>query len=361
MPTMGRPLLGCCLTLLLVGCGSEVPIREDAQLVYPLLETTPVPSGDDAADDPAIWLHPTDASASLIFGTDKRSGLAVYDLSGKEVQFLRRGRLNNVDVRGGIALGGGLSTLAVASNRSGDAIDVFTVSEEGLVSFALEVPLSFADPYGICMGVDESGGAHVFVNSSDAEYQHWHLNPDGLLQPRLEGAWELDSKPEGCVVDHATWTLYLGEEEQGVWAMPADAARANEIRLFDGIASGHLTADVEGMDVYSGSAGERYLIVSSQGDSSFAVYDLVRNDGYIGSFKLVADAQAGVDGVEDTDGLAVTDAALSDRLPRGLLVVQDGINESPAANQNFKLVSWEDVERALGLSPLASAEAPEDR
>ena len=348
-------LFAACSALLLAACGGGAPVREDARIVHPLLETTPVPSDDDAADDPAIWLHPTEPAASLILGTDKRSGLAVYDLSGNQTQFLERGRLNNVDLRGGIALDGVMATLAVATNRSSGSMDVFRISGEGRVSFALEVPLNLAEPYGICMGVDDSGGAHVFVNSTDAEYQHWRLNPGGRLQPRLEGAWNLDSQPEGCAVDDAAWTLYLGEEEHGIWRMPADAARAGEIRLLDAIASGRLTADVEGMDVYRGPAGEHYLVASSQGDNSFAVYDLARNNGnngndsYAGSFALAADEQAGIDGVEETDGLAVTAAALNDSFPRGLLVVQDGINESPAANQNFKLVSWADVERALGL------------
>ncbi len=349
------PLLAACGALLLSACGGEAPVRGDARIVHPLLETTPVPSGGDAADDPAIWPHPAEPAASLILGTDKRSGLAVYDLNGNQTQFLARGRLNNVDLRGGIALDGALATLAVATNRSSGSMDVFRISGEGRASFALEVPLNLAEPYGICMGADESGAAHVFVNSTDGQYQHWRLNPGGRLQPRLEGAWNLASQPEGCAVDDAAWTLYLGEEERGIWLMPADAARAGEIRLFDAIASGRLAADVEGMDVYRGPGGEHYLIVSSQGDHSFAVYDLARDDSdnrYAGSFTLAAggqDGQGGVDGVEETDGLAVTSAALNNSFPRGLLVVQDGINESPAANQNFKLVSWADVERALGL------------
>ena len=40
------------------------------------VETDPVPSSGDAADDPAIWVHPTDPSLSTVIGTDKNSGLA---------------------------------------------------------------------------------------------------------------------------------------------------------------------------------------------------------------------------------------------------------------------------------------------
>ena len=45
-------------------------------------------SSADAADDAAIWIHPTDPSQSTIIGTDKSDdghGLVVYDLSGREL------------------------------------------------------------------------------------------------------------------------------------------------------------------------------------------------------------------------------------------------------------------------------------
>ncbi len=67
--------------------------------VQATVETEPVPSSGDAADDAAIWGHPADSSLSLIIGTDKDSGLAAYDLAGVQVQFLADGELNNVDVR----------------------------------------------------------------------------------------------------------------------------------------------------------------------------------------------------------------------------------------------------------------------
>ena len=46
-------------------------------------ETQPVPSSGDAADDPAIWANASDPSQSLIVGTDKKSGLHLYDMQGK--------------------------------------------------------------------------------------------------------------------------------------------------------------------------------------------------------------------------------------------------------------------------------------
>ena len=65
------------------------------------VETEPVPSKDDAADDPCVWIYPTAPSRSTIIGTDKKDGLAVYDLAGHTLQYLPDGRLNNVDIRVG--------------------------------------------------------------------------------------------------------------------------------------------------------------------------------------------------------------------------------------------------------------------
>ncbi|MGA0933745.1 MAG: phytase [Pseudohongiellaceae bacterium] len=341
-----------CLTLLLVllaACENPYFIRQDAAIVYPVLETTPVASADDAADDPAIWIHPVDVSRSLILGTDKQRGLAVYNLQGEQVQFLERGRLNNVDLRPGVRTENGLVTLAVATNRTDISLDIFRISDTGSVSFLMAVPLSMVDPYGVCMGLDGNGGAHVFANSREFEYEHWHLNPGNRLAPELVASWHLASGPEGCAVDDLTQTLYLGEEEYGVWMMPADGRRAGEMTVLEENAAGHLVADVEGMDVYRSDRGELYLIVSSQGDNSYAVYDLNDNHAYKGSFRIADTPDGRIDGVQETDGLSVTSRPLGTAFPRGMLVVQDGYNDLPSEHQNFKLVSWQAIAAALSL------------
>ena len=60
---------------------------------------------------------------------------------------------------------------------------------------------------------------------------------------------------------------------------------------------------------------------------------------YVAKFRIVPDYARGIDGVSETDGLAVSTAALTG-YPKGVLVVQDGRNRAPAAPQNFKLVDW---------------------
>jgi hypothetical protein len=53
--------------------------------------TEPVPSGGDAADDPAIWVHPDDPARSLVLGTDKKGGLHAYSLDGRQRQLVSPG------------------------------------------------------------------------------------------------------------------------------------------------------------------------------------------------------------------------------------------------------------------------------
>jgi hypothetical protein len=77
------------------------------------VETTVVLHSGDAADDPCIWLHPTDPTLSTVIGTDKQAmsdgvgGLEVYDLSGARISRVDIGK-SGVDSyqrhqRGGLA------------------------------------------------------------------------------------------------------------------------------------------------------------------------------------------------------------------------------------------------------------------
>ncbi|MEL7075050.1 MAG: phytase [Cyanobacteria bacterium J06582_2] len=107
-----------------------------------------------------------------------------------------------------------------------------------------------------------------------------------------------------------------------------------------------LVPDVEGLTIYYGEDGNGYLLASSQGNSTFAIYDRAGSNSYLGSFEI-AD-------VQDSDGADVINVPLGEDYPAGLLVVQDGSNEPETVfadpedgeiqnfNTNFKFVSLAD-------------------
>lgn len=312
-------------------------------------QTEPVRRYGDAADDPAIFVPEDDHREPLILGTDKREGLAVYSLQGQLLQMLAVGRLNNVDLLTGVAIGGQRRDIVAASNRSNNSISLFDIGLDGVVGHLVDVATSLDAVYGLCMYASPTG-AYVFINDKDGRYQQYRLAWDGAAPGGdLVREFRLPSQPEGCVADASTQHLYAGEEDVGIWEAGAEPD-GDAPRLIIPT-SAALVADVEGMEIYretpeGGVAGRRLLVVSSQGSDSYAVYDLDADYRRLASFSITANLAAGVDGVSETDGLAVTSTPLPG-FPRGVLVVQDGRNRLPDAPQNFKIVDWREIDALL--------------
>jgi 3-phytase len=101
---------------------------------------------------------------------------------------------------------------------------------------------------------------------------------------------------------------------------------------------------VEGLALVRGAAGSGYLIVSSQGNNSFAVYRRKAPHAFVTSFKVVNGN--GIDGVTGTDGIDVATAPLGPLFPSGVFIAQDQTNDG--GNQNFKLVPYEQLGRLMG-------------
>jgi 3-phytase len=324
--------------------------------VTALVETAPVPSFGDAADDPAIWADPDDPAASLVVATDKKAGLYLYDMRGRVVQFLPDGKMNNVDLREGFELGGEPVVLVTASNRTDDSIAIYrldTVARR-LVDVADGVqPTGFDDPYGLCMYRSARDGAmYVFVNGDDTGKRQWRLVEAGNGRVRAEPVREMafDSQTEGCVADDASGALYVNEEDVAMWRLSAgpdggDARTAVE-RVADNPA---VRDDLEGVGIYHLGDGRGYIVASSQGNDTYAVYRLEGGQEYLGSFAVVADPVRGIDGISETDGLEVTSRNLGPGFEHGAMIAQDGRNVMPVENQNYKYVPWESIARALGL------------
>lgn len=312
------------------------------------VETAPVPSNGDAADDPAIWINPNDPSQSVIIGTDKESGaLAVYSLDGKQMQYLDTGEVNNVDLRYDFPLNGGSAVLLTASNRSDNSIAVFQFdpASRRLSAVTARNNRSSIDVYGLCMYRSaRSGSFYTFVTEDGGgSVEQWEIKPDGsgVTMTRVR-TLRLGSQTEGCVADDVSGALYIAEEDVGIWRYGAEPDAGSDRRQIDATGnSGHLRADVEGLAIYYAGADAGYLIASSQGNDSYVLYDRASN-AYIGTFKIV---DGDVDGTNETDGLDVTNRPMGPAFPYGALVVQDGDNRdgSRSSRQDFKIVPWEVV------------------
>ena len=312
----------------------------------------------DAADDPAIWTAAPGSSAMLggrsvpgfIAGTDKKAGLYFYGLDGAQLQFLPDGLLNNVDLRENVMVEGRPQLLIGASDRGRMGIALYLFDPAGRETGNAVRPWGFirsdvVEPYGFCMG-NVGGVPHAILIGKDGQTRQYRIDagPTGPTGTEVR-RFAIGSQSEGCVIDEQAGMLYVGEELGGVWRYALAPETGGERTLIQGVdASGRLIADVEGVTLLRDGAAT-YLLVSSQGDSAFAVW---RVDGatpvYAGRFAV--GAGAGVDAVTGTDGIDARGGAVGD-YPEGLVVVQDDQNEG--MSQNFKLVDWRDVRRALGL------------
>ena len=306
----------------------------DAHLMASV-QTSPVTRAGDAADDPAIWVNTDHPHNSLILGTDKKAGLYSYTLDGRQHQFLPAGRLNNVDVRYQFAIGSTEVDIAVASNRSDNTLAVFTIAPQtGRLTLAASLPTGLSDVYGLCMAKVDNR-FYVIVNDTDGRFEQYEISPAGnSITGTLVRQFQTRTQPEGCVADDVTGMLYYGEEGVGIWQRPLRSESAPQ--QIASVNHPAIAADIEGLALIKVD-NATYLLASSQGNHRYAVYAL-HSHRLVGTFDIQENTAAGIDGVSETDGLDATSLALGPRFPDGLLVVQDGHNVMPSANQNFKLV-----------------------
>ena len=160
------------VAVVLIAMGMTSPARAAAVTVAPNVETDHVHSSGDAADDSAIWIHPTDPSLSLMIGADKTAtgGLSLYDLSGREIRFYQVGRINNVDVRYNFPLGSTRVGLVGATNRgTAHSLDFWSVNpSDRSLTFAGRVPIppELSTPRGFAMYHSPESGKYYASSSS---------------------------------------------------------------------------------------------------------------------------------------------------------------------------------------------------
>lgn len=333
-----KPFLSVLVALALAACVSTPEtLPYVVRHVEPSIETDAMVGVGDQADDPALWVHPTDAGRSLILGSNKEAGVYVYGIDGHERQRLLVGNVNNVDVR---------NSLAVGSNDAVNGLSWFIINPETTVVVHWgDTPVTRREPYGVCLGVLD--GRYVAgVTYKDGVFELWTLNTHTSVQPMatLTRAVKLDSQLEGCVFDDAYNRVFLGEEAYGIWVLDLIDAESRP-QTVDAIASGNgLVADVEGLSLYKRADGSGYLVASAQEADRFVIYDRQPPYAALAGIQISGSDSAAVDAVTHTDGLDASSAALPG-FPEGVLIVQDDGNPVSGVDQNFKIVDW----RKLGL------------
>lgn len=371
-----------------------VTLCTDAALAaVPVRETPGVGSTADA-DDPAFWIHPTDRARSLVITAVKDGGARVYDLQAGLVQtvnpFTSSGgpasRFNNIDVQYGFLMAdGSRQDLAVATDRGHDVLRIWSIDAAAAGSplnyvgttdpsrlfptrpTSADNPLSAQNTgYGLALYRDAQADKlyALATQRSQARIAQYELIPqnDGTVDYQFIRDWTFSSMMvgttpvsltgrqfEGMVVDQQTGMLYAGQEDIGLWRvnLTTGVADANPFVLTRTYApASPLAADVEGLAIYYGSNGNGYLLASSQGDNSFAVFDRGGDNAYLGSFSVTSGN--GIDSVQESDGTDVTNLAFPG-YPQGLFITQDGAN-SPSGDTNFKYVSWAEIATERGLA-----------
>lgn len=342
-------------------------INKKINVVVPVYETSEVISKGDAADDPAFWLNKEKPSKSLIFGTDKRSGIYTYNLKGEELNYLAIGNINNIDLRtidikddDGNELGP--YSFLFGSNRSTNSLDIWVFSDsditESLNKGNFKIPnqpyisaKSNLKVYGVCAGYDKTFGLIAFLTADESpQVEVWSYGPFGMtLLTTFKNANATQS--EGCVYDDENRRLFISEEQdRGILRSYDinDQLDFSSPSIIDD-RSGFISGDPEGLTIYKTSLKNGYVLVSSQGDDTFNLYDRSAPHNYLGSFKISHSND--IDGVTDTDGIFAINFDLNEDFPKGLLVAQDGTNDGKyeVEKQNFKLVSFSEILNSLKL------------
>jgi 3-phytase len=324
------------------------------------------------------------------------------------------GRYNNVDIAYGLRLRGRTVDVAVVSDRYNDQLRFFVIDPAGADAAtplrevtAPELPFLFNPDreavdeehtaYGVAAWQPRHGATYAVITQEGRTTiatarivrRHGALAYVGVEHLDLPGRFRLpdgstwvpceepglEPQLEGVAVDQRTGVLYATQEDVGLWRIRLPLGRSRPVLLdrvadfgihdrwnpdteecepIDPDATGYggpnLVADAEGVDVYYGRGRTGYVVVSSQGDDRFAVYTTTGRNRSLGTFRVTG---VGVDDINGSDGLAVTNRVVGDYC-RGLLVTHDEPESGPDVEPdrdatNFSYVHWGDIAHALHL------------
>jgi 3-phytase len=316
----------------------------------------------DDADDPAIWVHPTDPVRSLIVGTNKvkapKGALVVFGLDGKTRQTVAGlDRPNNVDIEYGLRVGGNDIDIAVATERLKSQLRVFKIAPDGSGISEATSPGNTrvfvgrggeqAAPMGISLYRRPRDGvvfAIVAPKSGPREgyLGQYKLEDDGKGRVkatfvRYFGKFSGVGEIEAVAVDDALGYVYYADEGDGIHKYHVDPEHVDAARELAHFGRTGFRAHREGIAIYERSDGAGYIVCTDQ-LSRNSEYHIYRREGEPGQphdhSRLLKVVRGGAD---STDGLEIASRPLGPEFPGGLMVAMN------SSDRNFLLYRWEDV------------------
>nr|WP_323349029.1 phytase [Arcicella sp. LKC2W] len=328
------------------GCSSQV---NNQKVISPIVITEAVKYD---TDDPAVWVNPTDASKSLILGTDKNQdgALYVFDLQGKIIQdkvVKNLQRPNNVDIEYGLLLGGKKTDIAVVTERMTHKLRIFSLPDMkpidggGLPVFEGETGTEFRDLMGISLYKNPQGAIYAIVGRksgpTNGGYLWQYLLEDtgkGDVKATLVrkfGTYSGKKEIESIAVDDQLGYVYYSDEGVGVRKYYTEPSKGNEeLALF---AQTGFSEDHEGISIYQLTPTTGYLLVSDQGANKFHVFSREGAKGNSHEHPLLKVVEVNA---TQSDGSETVAIPLGNAFPKGLFVAMSN-------NKTFYLYRWEDI------------------
>jgi 3-phytase len=336
------------LSTLLIACKDDKLAPVAANAVKPTAVTQVLPHD---TDDPSIWIHPTDASKSIIIGTDKDTdgGLYAFDLNGKILKkSIPLKRPNNVDIAYGLLIDGKKVDVAVTTERESNKIRIFSlpdlnpIDNGGIEVFEGE---SLRDPMGIALYTrpsDKKIFAIVGRKSGPSGSYLWQYELSGAGKfatakvVRKFGAYSGKKEIEAIAIDNELGTVLYCDEQFGIRKYKADPALNDnkELALFGKTG---FKADNEGIAIYKKTDSTGYILVSNQQANTFMVYPREGAKGNPNEYPLLAEITTST---IECDGADVTSVNLGGKYKNGLFVAMSN-------GMTFHYYAWELMQKNI--------------
>ncbi|OMQ08563.1 phytase [[Flexibacter] sp. ATCC 35103] len=336
------------LNTLFIACKDDKLAPIAANAVKPTVVTQALPHD---TDDPSIWIHPTDASKSIVVGTDKDTDGALYafDLKGKIVaksEVLKRP--NNVDIAYGLVIDGKKVDVAVTTERESNKIRVFSlpdlkaIDNGGIAVFEGE---ELRDPMGIALYTRKSDNKIFAIvgrksGPSGSYLWQYELSGNGKFATakvvRKFGAYSGKKEIEAIAVDNELGTVLYCDEQFGIRKYKADPALNDnkELAIFGKTG---FKADNEGIAIYKKTDSTGYILVSNQQANTFMVYPREGAKGNPNDYPLLAEIPTST---IECDGADATSINLGGSFKNGLFVAMSN-------GMTFHYYAWDLIQKRI--------------